>query len=194
MPHPPFAPWPSIQRLSSETVFITEKIDGTNGVLYVPEDSAAPTIAGSRSRWLTAEDGTPPGKGGDNFGFGQWVHQHSDGLRALGPGYHYGEWHGNGIQRQYGLKDKRFTSFEYWRDDLPACMSKVPLLYSGPFHPNLFDEWITTLCAHGSYLYPGWMKPEGIVISFKNERSAKFKKLCENDLLHKYQVPQPSAS
>jgi hypothetical protein len=36
-------------------------------------------------------------------------------------------------------------------------------------------------------LYPGFMNPEGIVISFKNMRDAKFKKLCQNDVLHKYQ-------
>jgi hypothetical protein len=178
---PEFAKWPSIQRLSSETLFITEKIDGTCGVIHIAEDGEL--TPGSRERWLL------PGQS-DNFGFGEWCRQYADELRKLGPGYHYGEWHGAGIQRKYGQPIKRFASFEFWRDDLPGLITKVPLLYEGPYTPTIFDETIEKLIKGGSVLYPGFMKPEGIVISFKNVRSAKFKKLCENDLIHKSQLPK----
>ncbi len=171
--------WPSIQRLSSETITITEKIDGTNGCIYVPGGlEALPILAGSRSRWLTNED---------NFGFRAWVDTNAETLRHLGPGYHHGEWYGSGIQRRYGLTEKRFISFEWWRDDLPACMSKVPILYQGDWSATLFDEQVQRLREGGSLAVPGFMDPEGIVIQFKSAcaRTAKFKKYCKNDLVPK---------
>jgi hypothetical protein len=189
---PDFKKWPSIQRLSSETCFITEKIDGTNGVIFVPDTPDKPVLAGSRERWLSNDDGTPPEKAKDNFGFGAWVYERAESLRMLGPGYHYGEFHGKGIQRQYGLKDRRWASFDYWRTDIQiegVCV--VPLLYEG--EPNTdqgktqWDLAVETLRDKGSILYNGFMKPEGVVITFKNMRSAKFKRLCENDKLHKHQ-------
>ena len=187
---PEFAKWPSIQRLSSETVFLTEKIDGSNGIIYVPEDPALPVLAGSRERWLSNEDGTPPEKKNDNFGFGAWVYDRRESLRQLGPGYHYGEFHGAGIQRRYDLKNKRWASFEYWRDDIAipdVCV--VPVLFTGEPTILLFDACIQRLIDEGSVLYPGFMKPEGIVITFKNMKRCSFKKLCENDKIHKSQQP-----
>ena len=200
MQHPNFAKWPSIQRLSSETVYITEKIDGTNGIIYVPPDDEQPIIAGSRERWLTSPDGEPPDKKTDNFGFGAWVHERKEALRRLGPGYHYGEFHGVGINRSYNLKDKRFASFEYWRDDISIDgVCRVPVLYEGPIdgltnEPGLrwsiWDEWTATLREYGSVLYPGFPNPEGVVITFKNMKTARFKRLCHNDKIHKSQVPK----
>jgi hypothetical protein len=185
MPLPDHIKWPSIQRLSSETVYVTEKIDGSNAQIYVGEDGFV--AAGSRNRWLTHEDGTPPAPKEDNHGFGAWVHNHLDECKTLGPGTHYGEWHGIGIQRGYGLTDKRFASFEYWREDLAPPFVKVPLLYTGKWYPTLPEDMIALLLREGSKLYPGFMKPEGIVITYKNMTRAKFKKLCENDELHKSQ-------
>lgn len=185
---PPFVKWPSIQRLSSETCWITEKIDGTNGVIMIPDDPQKPVLAGSRERWLTAADGTPPEKGRDNFGFGQWVHERSDSLRQLGPGVHYGEFHGAGIQRKYGLPNRRFASFEYWRTDIQipdVCV--VPVLYTGEPTEGIIDATVAALKASGSVLYPGFMQPEGVVVTYKNMSRCKWKRLCENDKIHKYQ-------
>lgn len=123
MPYPAFAKWPSIQRLSSEICWITEKIDGTNGVIYVPETTDKPVLAGSRERWLTNEDGTPPVKGKDNFGFAEWVNDRVNSLRTLGPGYHYGEFHGAGIQRKYDLTDKRWPALN------TGAMTSVFMMY-----------------------------------------------------------------
>jgi len=185
---PDFIHWPSIQRLSSETCYVSEKIDGTNAQIYVDETGFV--AAGSRNRWLTHADGTPPTKQEDNCGFGAWVHEHLDECKTLGPGTHYGEWHGASIQRGYGLKDKRFASFEFWRDDLVEPFTKVPLMYEGEWYPTLLDDMIAKLVKDGSILYPGFMKPEGVVMTFKNCKGAKFKKLCENDKLHKFQQKQ----
>lgn len=191
MSYPEFAKWPSIQRLSSEICWITEKIDGTNGVIYIPEDPAFPVLAGSRERWLTQEDGSPPDKKNDNFGFGAWVYERRDMLRRLGPGYHYGEFHGAGIQRKYDLPDKRWASFEYWRDDIQipdVCV--VPVLYTGEPTEGIIGQMVDKLRASGSVLYPGFMKPEGVVVTFKEMHKAKFKKLCENDKIHKWKQGQ----
>ena len=63
MSAPPFSAFPKIARYSREVV-VTEKIDGTNGVIHV-DDTMAELYAGSRSQWL--------GPDGDNFGFGKWL-------------------------------------------------------------------------------------------------------------------------
>lgn len=189
MTHPDFKKWPSIQRLSSETCYITEKIDGTCGVIFVPDTPDKPVLAGSRERWLTQSDGQPPEKGKDNFGFGAWVYERAESLRTLGPGLHYGEFHGKGIQRHYDLSDRRWASFEYWRSDIAipdVCV--VPLLYEGEPTNGIWDSWVDHLRALGSTLYPGFTKPEGVVITFKNMNTAKFKRLCENDKIHKSQL------
>lgn len=188
--YPEFKKWPSIVRLSSEVCFITEKIDGTNGVIFVPDDSSQPVLAGSRERWVTQADGVALRD--DNFGFGRWVQERADALRRLGPGFHYGEFHGAGIQRKYGLPDKRWASFEYWRDDIQipdVCV--VPILYAGEPVEGIFQQTLDALIAAGSRLYPGFMKPEGIVITYKNMRETRFKKLCENDRIHKSQQAKP---
>lgn len=110
-PNIPFEPWPKIPRLMKDIV-ITEKIDGTNAGIYVdpaeclaghgPED--AKVYAASRKRWITPEK--------DNFGFARWVEENAATLAAdLGPGMHFGEWWGQGIQRKYDMDHKRFSLF-----------------------------------------------------------------------------------
>ena len=110
-PNIPFEPWPKIPRLMKDIV-ITEKIDGTNAGIYVdpaeclaghgPED--AKVYAASRKRWITPEN--------DNYGFARWVEKNAATLVVdLGPGMHFGEWWGQGIQRGYGLDEKRFSLF-----------------------------------------------------------------------------------
>ena len=49
---PEFKGFSKIPRLNRE-IIITEKIDGTNGQIYVPEDPTEPIFAASRNRWLT---------------------------------------------------------------------------------------------------------------------------------------------
>jgi hypothetical protein len=151
----PFESFPSIPRLKRGCV-ITEKIDGSNAQVYVGEDGAV--LAGSRNRWLTIE--------ADNFGFAQWVADHADELRTLGPGRHFGEWWGAGIQRRYGLTEKRFSLFNAgrWSSERPACCHVVPVLYAGQFTTTAVDDALSALEARGSVAAPGFMQPEGLVV------------------------------
>jgi hypothetical protein len=155
---PPFEGFPSISRLKRGCV-ITEKIDGTNAQVYVGEDGLV--LAGSRNRWITPED--------DNFGFAAWVAEHADELRTgLGPGRHFGEWWGAGIQRRYGLTEKRFSLFNSGRwkegDNCPPCCHVVPVLYDGPFTTSAVDITLDALVLGGSVAAPGFPNPEGVVV------------------------------
>ncbi len=154
---PPFEVFESIPRLK-RVCTITEKIDGTNAQVYVGEDGLV--LAGSRNRWLTPEH--------DNHTFGRWVKDHEDELRTgLGPGRHYGEWWGSGIQRRYGMNEKRFSLFNTgrWPDGVrPACCSIVPVLYEGPFSSEAVDSALAGLSERGSVAAPGFMNPEGVVV------------------------------
>ncbi|WP_428383696.1 RNA ligase family protein [Nevskia ramosa] len=186
-----FEEFPKMARLSRE-IIVTEKIDGTNACIGITEDGKI--SAGSRSRWITPED--------DNYGFSAWVHAHRDELLTLGPGRHFGEWWGQGIQRRYGLSEKRFSLFNVSRwalhgttphriatgdprivkvqDVAPACCGLVPVLYSGDFDTARIDEALAWLRACGSFAAPGFMKPEGIVV-FHLAGGVGFKKTIEKD-------------
>jgi RNA ligase-like protein len=169
----PFPPMPKIARLSRDMI-VTEKIDGTNASIFIGEDGTIQ--AGSRTRWITPEN--------DNFGFAKWVQANADCLRALGPGHHFGEWWGLGIQRGYGLTGKHFSLFNVsrWRDAvLPTCVSLVPILYEGPFDTGMVDGQLDDLRVTGSLAAPGWMQPEGVVI-YHVQGNVLFKKtLDKND-------------
>lgn len=170
-PLPEFKEFAKIARLSREIV-ITEKIDGTNAQVFVTEDGTV--LAGSRSRWITTLD--------DNFGFARWVTEHKDELRELGPGRHFGEWWGSGIQRKYGLSEKRFSLFNVsvWGESRPACCHVVPVLYRGRFNTFAIEEQLERLRLYGSVAAPGFMKPEGVVI-FHAASGQLFKKTIEKD-------------
>lgn len=149
-----FEPWPKISRLK-RTIIVTEKIDGTNAQVHVLEDGTV--LAGSRSRYITPEH--------DNYGFAAWVKAHEEELRALGPGRHYGEWWGPGIQRGYGLREKRFSLFNThrWRTERPGCCYVVPILYEGTDMAGV-DAALESLRELGSVASPGFMRPEGVVV------------------------------
>lgn len=167
--------FPKIPRLR-RSVVITEKIDGTNALIQVNNDGTI--LAGSRNRWLTPES--------DNFGFARWVAEHEDELRELGPGRHYGEWWGAGIQRRYGLDHKRFSLFNTarWENVAPpSCCHVVPVLATGTLDGSI-DECLAALRERGSVAAPGFMAPEGVVVFHTASRSL-FKVLLEGDDLPK---------
>lgn len=173
-----FQEFRKIPRLSRDIV-ITEKIDGTNGIIGITEDGEF--NVGSRSRWLT------PGTG-DNHGFLLWALSNREELLNLGPGYHFGEWWGLGIQRGYNLKEKRFSLFNVhrWGDESvrPSCCSVVPTLYRGEFHTTEVLQCLHELKANGSKASPGFDKPEGVVI-FHTASGYLFKKTIVGDEHHK---------
>lgn len=186
-----FKPFPKISRLTRE-VAITEKLDGTNAQVFIREladDEGMPRdtpiveavgklviYAGSRTLWIQ------PGKT-DNYGFAAWVKEHAEELALLGPGQHFGEWWGQGIKRNYGLTEKRFSLFNVhkWSEIRPVCCGVVPVLWRGMFNTQEIQNALDLLNVNGSKAAPGFMKPEGVVI-FHTASNSLFKKtLCKDE-------------
>jgi len=195
-----------IPRLSRDIV-ISEKLDGTNAQIFIynkAEEVIFPdtlpeliptnefvlkhcltvidgcyVFAGSRNRWLDTSSN------GDNYGFAKWVQANEEELLKLGEGRHYGEWYGKGIQRGYGLEEKRFALFnvgkwhksekrlisinpktkeEKYTEQCPSCCEVVPVLYQGPFDTAKIQEQLVLLDWRGSVAVPGFKSAEGIII------------------------------
>lgn len=224
-----FEPFPKMARFSRD-VIVTEKIDGTNAQVIIEEvptqatsDGYVATInltdEGSDYSTVTfADDGVAdgklylvaaasrtrlikPGKDTDNYGFAAWVKENAKELAKLGPGRHFGEWWGTGIQRNYGLNERRFSLFNVskWVDSrdpvigcaglaegelvAPACCHVVPVIWKGPFaigSASPYDNIMWNLKRDGSAAAPGFMNPEGIVI-FHTAARVCFKKTFEKD-------------
>ena len=189
-----FIEFPKIARLS-RNIIITEKIDGTNGCIFIGEDNEF--LFGSRSRWITPEQ--------DNHGFAKWAYEHKEELIAgLGAGRHFGEWWGSGIQRGYDLPKgwKRFSlinairwamigselqripcgdpRIEKWQQYAPECCHVVPVLFRGLFDTKDINSVLWELNRTGSKANPGFMKPEGVVV-FHIAGNVGFKKTIEKD-------------
>ena len=183
---PTITPWDEfksfskIPRLNRECV-ISEKIDGTNASVSINPEGTEINAA-SRTRWISV--------GSDNFGFAKWVEDNRVELLRLGPGRHFGEWWGVGIQRGYGLSERRFSLFHpKWQDEAtrPACCKAVPILYHGPFNTTAVQAAVGRLEIMGSRAVPGFMKPEGVVV-YHMAAGQYFKVTVENDAQHKSQV------
>lgn len=209
-----FQEFPKIPRLNRDIV-ITEKIDGTNAQVLVQriaevplfedapltivsrEEGSYAVFAGSRNRWLTRQ--------ADNFGFAKWVEENAAKLvEVLGEGRHFGEWWGAGIQRTYGLKEKRFSLFNTnrwaWLNDpqareargIPASLVVVPVLYTGPWIMNApinFGRFaplaaLGWLSENGSAAAPGFASPEGVVV-YHTAGNLSFKATLKGDEGHK---------
>lgn len=213
-----FTPWPKIARLNRDIV-ITEKIDGTNaavGIVYQDD-----TMDGSIGTYVPVADGADavivyaqsrknlitPDR--DNFGFARWVADNAEALaNTLGPGLHFGEWWGSGIQRGYGLPkgEKRFSLFNTKRWAHGALnpqtgkpneglfdaggpqpvrgLDVVPVLYEGLLNGmGVIQPWnkcLQLLRANGSVASPGFMRPEGIVV-YHTAANQMFKVTLEGD-------------
>lgn len=208
-----FVAWPKIPRLFRDMT-VTEKIDGTNAAVVieghqlgeadrgVPESVFAVVLddrelgedglpiyelwvgAQSRNRLITPQ--------ADNHGFAAWVAKNADTLAPLlGPGRHFGEWWGHGIQRGYGLPqgDRRFSLFNTHRFrslDLTAVegLGTVPVLEQWTFGEWYIENAMRNLQERGSQAAPGYMNPEGVVI-YHHAANVAFKALLENDELPK---------
>lgn len=195
-----FKEFPKIPRLNREIV-ITEKIDGTNAALVIVQEfevssqpggpftervnthpyeiaraSGLVMFAQSRSKFIK------PGE--DNFGFATWAAENSTELFKLGPGEHYGEWWGAGINKRYQGAPKKFSLFNThkWSDvnTRPTVCDVVPTLYQGPFSQSRIDQALTGLRERGSVVWPACTKPEGIII-YHTAAKQLFKVTCEKD-------------
>lgn len=211
-----FEAWPKTPRLNNRGTTITEKIDGTNAaVVIIPvnaieawgrlctdyggfawvDDTVRKDItyvvgAQSRKRLIRPGD--------DNAGFATWVSQNVDELvDLLGPGRHFGEWWGQGIQRRYGMDRKVFSLFNTHKWGKIATerldwhsrardinMSVVPLLWEGKFSDVVVDMSIGSLRQNGSYAAAEWgfagQPAEGIILRHR-ELGGNLKVLLEND-------------
>lgn len=150
-----FKPWPKITRVEKRRKPIfTEKIDGTNACIVI--DEGGNFACQSRTRFITPED--------DNYGFARWAYANKEELMKLGVGHHFGEWWGQGVQRGYGMAEKRFSLFNTLRwgehnPNTPNCVSVVPVIPVASV-----EEAIEFLTKTGSVAAPGFERPEGAVM------------------------------
>lgn len=183
-----FQAWPKTTRLFRDVV-ITEKIDGTNAAIHISagyevhfpsqfELKPGEAIvdgrlwrvgAQSRKRLITPDS--------DNFGFARWVYDNAAELvDLLGEGIHFGEWWGQGVQRNYGQDGKRFSLFNTARfDDLDEVVAgipvrPVPVLYEDVFDQQQIEHILYLLRVDGSVAAPGFLSPEGICIFHTQSR------------------------
>ena len=192
-----FEEFKKIPRIFREMT-ITEKIDGTNGQIMIVRNPVGGeqgdhlgivvlgedhyyVWAGSRNRWVY------PGKDKDNHGFAAWVHDNAHLLvERLGEGRHFGEWWGSGIQRGYGLKEKRFSLFNpKWNalldcQVIPPGLGVVPVLYTGQFDTSKVVDTLDLLRREGSRAVPNFLDPEGVVI-YHHAANAYFKATIKDD-------------
>lgn len=205
-----FQEWPKISRLNRD-IIVTEKIDGTNAAVVIeeypfgfladykgphsvvlgpPQDDydglpAREYLVGAQSRKRVIT------KDADNHGFAAWVWENApDLVKVLGPGRHFGEWWGSGIQRGYGCPpgERYFSLFNVtrWDDKYdhdtwePMGLSIVPVLYWGPFDVAAIETCLGDLRTDGSYAMFGFERPEGVVV-FHTAANEMFKVTLEND-------------
>jgi hypothetical protein len=194
-----FTPWPKTARLF-RTVVITEKLDGTNAAIHIDADGRV--AAQSRNRLITPDN--------DNYGFAGWAHANATDLAyILGPGLHFGEWWGKGIQRGYGLEKRRFSLFNTVRwstevteradgtrftmreraeqSDILDEVDAVPQLYIGEFTEMAVRKCLTELESAGSFAAPGFMNPEGICI-YHTQTKGVFKVTLDANDAGKWEV------
>mgnify|MGYP001570712357 CR=1 FL=1 len=177
-----FEGFAKIPRLSRDCI-VSEKIDGTNGQVYIYEDEVGIVIkAGSRNRWVTPE--------ADNHNFAKWVRDNSEQLIAeLGLGRHYGEWWGRGINGRYKDAPKTFSLFNAgrWQKEvdegrLTVC-KVVPILYTGMFNTAVIQDVVDSLALSGSRVWAG-AESEGIII-YHTASCTMFKKTLKGDESYK---------
>ncbi len=151
-----FKAWPKIPRAKTNTITITEKMDGTNACINI-HDGQIVSVQ-SRKRLITPED--------DNYGFAGWVERNAEALVTLGNGRHYGEWAGLGIQKNpHQLSEKKLFLFNTYRpiETLPDCVEQVRVLYNGAYSDAIVDDAFMSLWnEHKDSPY----HPEGIIIYY----------------------------
>lgn len=188
---PEFQAWPKIPRLfGNKPIIVTEKVNGSNAAIQIPEDDSG-VFAQSRKKVITPTS--------DNFGFARWVDANADELKdLLGYGIHFGEWYGEGIQKnELRITGKRFMLFNVTRwapefeDGLKVerfealGIEVATVVYEGPMHTPAIQSAVDHLRVNGSAHRPGG-KAEGVVV-FHVASGELFKVMCENDDMAKGQ-------
>ena len=168
-----FIKYPKIPRLSRNCL-ISEKIDGCNVSILITDELEM--FIGKRNSWCDEKN--------DVYGFYQWcLERKEDIIAKLGPGRFFGEFWGRGIQRNYGLLEKRVSLFniqKYKDKELPKDFYLVPIIREGIFTTDLVEEALKELQEKGSFASPGFMNPEGVVV-FHEASGKLFKKTFKDD-------------
>lgn len=175
-----FKQFSKIENVGKIYMSITQKIHGTNAQVYIykDDDGEMQIKAGSRTRFLDEEN--------DNYSFAKFVLSNKEEfIEKLGEGRHYGEWCGPGINSGEGLEERNLVLFDwrrYWsaysKQELPDKVRVVPVIYKGKMSMDAIDESMDKLKNNGSYLVPGYMKTEGIVIEICGNL---YKKVFDNE-------------
>lgn len=175
----------------------TRLVSGPNNTDYEHGGDGLPdkeylVYAQSRSRVI--------GTAADNHGFAQWVYDNAYSLVAdLGPGLHFGEWWGLGINRSYGLKEKRLALFntKRWEDAeekfTTPGLGVVPVIERGEFSTTMVKGALELLRIGGSWAAPGFMNPEGVVV-YHTAGNNLFKATIDNDAEPKQQLKRKRAA
>lgn len=173
LPDVPHRKFPKIPRLENMTYLITEKLDGTNGVIFKHTDENGKYFLkfGSRNKWLTKYE--------DNFGFFKFCTENLDLILELPDGTHYGEFIGKGIQRGYNLDYRRFYLFnthEGWAH-IDSLIRPVPLLGGGILSSLYKNSWYNSAVLK----VPSWSMidtgtpMEGIMIKISGQKESLIK-------------------
>jgi len=197
-----FIKWPSTPRFH-KYLTIAEKINGTNAAIRILDGKVTTQ---SRKRIITPDD--------DNFGFARWAYDNAGALTdVLGYGVHFGEWFGEGIQKNpLGIEGKRFAHFSPWkfndaekeRIENSGLVEFVPILFEGQADFMTIPTVLTNLSQFGSQVsgaaryvpesfdgpagdFTVANKAEGIIV-WQKETQQKYKILLENDSIHKGQL------
>jgi hypothetical protein len=166
-----FEAFGSIENIGKLSMTITQKLHGTNALVYIFEkDGVKDIMCGCRTRWITPEQ--------DNYGFAEYVMSNkTEFIEKLGIGRHFGEWIGRGINNGEGLgKERRFALFNWYKfkdQPLPPFTTTVPVLYQGRVDLDKINEVMEELKTTGSKLVQGFMNPEGVVVQIGNQRFKK---------------------
>lgn len=199
-----FKVWPKIPRLFREIV-ISEKIDGTNSAVIIQETEGDPgpevlsmvqrdgkyyeVAAQSRNRLIF------PGKTTDNYGFAGFVQKNAEELfTLLGPGRHYGEWWGKGIQKRYQnahptirgfalFNTEKYKDLHVWLPmdgGIEVLIEPVHVMYQGPYSEQAIRDTLEQLKKYGSWTSPS-DSAEGIVIFHTQSRQTYKVTLDGND-------------
>lgn len=178
-----FIAWPKTPRLFRD-IIVTEKIDGTNAAIHITENPELPGTyavqAQSRNRLIYP--------GADNYGFAAWVSENAAQLiELLGPGVHFGEWWGKGIQRGYNQSGRNFSLFNTDRHKTVSTLvggvivKPVPVLYHGTFSEARIRVALAKLEISGSVASPGFGNPEGVCVWHSQTRQVFKVTLDHND-------------
>ena len=140
-------------------VTISEKIDGTNAQVFVVAEDRGRRQPGRGLGGSLRKRTTSVSRRGSPIMLTSCASSAQDVISA--------EWYGRGIQRRYGLQDRRFALFNSCTDgprSARRAAAIVPVLTTRTMGADVVSECLETLRSGGSLARSGFHAPGGIVI------------------------------